>query len=74
MNGRCWPDHDRRIWRSQSSGVRLHLSLLGDLQRVIDLDPEVPDRALKFAVAEEELDGPEIPGPPVDQCRLGAPH
>ena len=50
--------------------MRLHLGLLRDLLRVVDLNSEVPDRALKFAVAEEELNGPEIPGPPVDQRRL----
>ena len=30
----------------------LHLSLLGDLERVVDLDPEVSDGALKFAVTK----------------------
>jgi hypothetical protein len=30
----------------------LHLSLLGDLQRVVNLDSEVSDRAFKFAVTE----------------------
>src|SRR5205823_13177822 len=30
----------------------LYLSLLGDLQRVVDLDPEVSDGALKFAVTK----------------------
>ena len=54
--------------------TKLHLSLLGDLQRVVDLDSEVSDGALKFAVAEQKLNRPEIPGPPVDQCRFGAPH
>jgi hypothetical protein len=57
-----------------TSPTRLHLSLLRDLQRVVDLDPEVSDRALKFAVVEEKLDGPEIPGPAVDQRRFRAPH
>ena len=36
--------------------ARLHLSLLRDLQSVVDLYPEVPDRALKFAMAKEKLD------------------
>jgi hypothetical protein len=36
--------------------MRLHLSLLRDLQRVVDLDSEVSDGALKFAMAEEKLD------------------
>ena len=53
-----------------TSPAELHLSLLGDLQRVVDLDSEVSDGALQFAMAEEKLDGPEIPGPPVDQRRL----
>jgi hypothetical protein len=30
----------------------LHFSLLGDLQRVVDVDPEVSDGALKFAVTK----------------------
>src|SRR6266851_2077125 len=57
-----------------TSSTRLHLSLLRDLQRVVDLDSEVSDGALQFAMAKEKLDGPEIPGPPVDQCRFGTPH
>jgi hypothetical protein len=43
--------------------VDLRLRLLGDLQCVVDLDPEVSDRTLKFGMAEEKLDGPEILGP-----------
>src|ERR1022692_512232 len=35
--------------------ARLHLSLLRDLQSVVDLYPEVPDRALKFAMAQGEV-------------------
>jgi hypothetical protein len=45
-------DCDRRFWRPQSSPVRLHLSLLCDLERVVDLDPEVSHGALKLGVAE----------------------
>ena len=41
---------------------------------LVDLDSEVSDGALQFAMAKEKLDGPEIPGPPVDQCRFGTPH
>ena len=52
----------------------LHLGLLGDLQRVVDLNSEVSDGALKLAMAEEKLDGPKIPRPPVYQRRFGAPH
>lgn len=57
-----------------TSLAELHLSLLGDLQRIVDLDSEVSDGALKFAVAEEKLNRPQVPGPPVDQRRFGAPH
>jgi hypothetical protein len=32
--------------------VGLDLSLLSDLQRVVDFDPEVSDSALKFAVTK----------------------
>ena len=54
--------------------ARLHLSLLRDLQRVVDLDAEVSDNTLKFAVTQEKLDGPEIPGAPIDQRRFGTPQ
>ncbi len=52
----------------------LYLRLLSDLQRIVDLDPEIPDRALEFGVAEEELDRSEIFGPPVDQRGFRASH
>jgi hypothetical protein len=45
--------------------------LLGDLERVIDLDAEVPHRALQFAVAKKKLHRPKILGSSVDQRRLG---
>jgi hypothetical protein len=38
------------------------------------LDPEVSDGALQFGMAEEKLDGSEIPGPSVDQRRFSTPH
>jgi hypothetical protein len=36
-----------------ASPVRLHLSLFRDLQRIVDLDPEVSDGAFEFAVTEQ---------------------
>ena len=57
-----------------TSWTRLHLGLLGDLQRIVDLDPEVSDSAFKFGVPEQQLNRPEILRPPVDQRRFGAPH
>jgi hypothetical protein len=37
------------------------LNLLGDFQGVIDLDAQVPHRRLKLGVAEQELNGPQVP-------------
>jgi hypothetical protein len=39
-------------------GSFLHLSLLGDLQRVVNLDAEVPNGALELGVAQEKLHRP----------------
>jgi hypothetical protein len=50
------------------------VDLLGDGERIIELDAEVPDRALHLGVPEEELNCPEISGSPIDQRRLGAPE
>ena len=53
--------HERRFMaglRPSGSAVAtsvagLHFSLLGDLQRVVNLDAEVSDRAFEFAVTEQ---------------------
>jgi hypothetical protein len=50
------------------------VDLLGDGERIIDLDAEVSDRALHLGVPEEELNCPEVPDSPIDQRRLGAPE
>src|SRR5438128_12478499 len=57
-----------------TNSVDLHLRLLGDLQSVVDLDSEIPDGAFKFRVPKQELNGPEIPGPPVNQRGFRAPQ
>jgi hypothetical protein len=54
--------------------MRLHLRLLGELQGVVDFDPEVSDRALQVGVPKEALNGPKIAGSPIDQRRFGAPQ
>jgi hypothetical protein len=46
--------------------------LLGDLERVIDLDAKIPHRAFELRVAKEELDGSQVPSSPVDQSWLRA--
>jgi hypothetical protein len=48
------------------------VDLLGDRERVIDLDAKVSDRALHLGVAKEQLNRPEVSGSPIDQGRLGS--
>ena len=48
------------------------VNLFGDSEGVIHLDTQVADSALDFAMAKQELNGPEVPRPPIDQGRLGS--
>jgi hypothetical protein len=50
------------------------VDLLGDSERIVNLDAEVPDGALHFGVPKEKLNRPEVSGPPVNQSRLGSPQ
>ena len=50
------------------------VDLLGDGERIVNLDAEVPDGALHFGVPKEKLNGAEVPGSPVNQGRLGSPQ
>ena len=50
------------------------VNLLCDCERVIDLDAKVSDRALHLGVPKEQLNRAEVPGPPVNQSRLGSPQ
>jgi hypothetical protein len=52
--------------------ANLHLRLLGDLKSIVDLDPEIPDGAFKFGVAEKKLNGPETLCSPLNQRRFRA--
>jgi hypothetical protein len=49
----------------------LHLGVLSDLQRIVDLDAEIPDGTFKLRMSEQQLNSPEILGPSVDKRRLG---
>ena len=49
------------------------VDLLGDRERIVDLDAEVPDRALHLSVAKEKLNRTEVPSPPINQSGLGSP-
>ena len=48
------------------------INLFRYCQGVIDLDAEIPDRAFDLGMPEQELDGPEISRPPIDQGRFCA--
>src|SRR5258705_12732577 len=47
-------------------GESLHLGLLGDFQRIVDLDDEIPNCVFEFRVPEQQLNSSEISGPPID--------
>ena len=44
-----------------------HFCLFRHLQRVVELDAEVADRAFNPGVTQQELDSPQVLGAPVDQ-------
>jgi len=60
--------------RAAGKARRSDLCLLRDLQGVVHLDAKVPDRRFKFAMAKEQLHGPQVLRASVDQRRLGSPH
>jgi hypothetical protein len=64
------PPGSRRATAVDWSPARLQLNLLRHLERVVDLDAEVSDRALKLSVAEEKLAGAKVAGLLVDQRDL----
>src|SRR5438552_11190415 len=75
MNGRRWPVSDRRTrWRSLTSLANLHLGLLSDLQRIVDLDAEILNCAFEFRVPEQQLNSSEISGPPIDHRSFRTSH
>jgi len=47
--------------------ANLHLGLLGDLQRIVDLDTEIPNCAFELGVPEQKLNGSQISGSSIDQ-------
>ena len=46
------------------------VNLLGDLNRVVDFDAEISDRAFDLGMAKQELDCTEVAGSPIDQSGL----
>jgi hypothetical protein len=55
-----------------TSTARLHLSLLGDIQRIVNLGTEISNGAFELHAPKQDLNGTEIPGAPVDQRGFGA--
>lgn len=56
------------------SSAFLQFNLFGDAQRVINLDAEISYRTLKFGVAKQDLDGPQVPRLFVNQGGFGSAH
>jgi len=52
LDGRSWSVCDCQFGVT-TGAVRLHLSLLSDLQRVIDFNAQIPDSAFELAVPEQ---------------------
>ena len=48
------------------------IDLLGNRESVVDLNPEIPDRAFDLGVAKQELNSAQVPRAAVDQRGLGA--
>jgi hypothetical protein len=46
------------------------IDLLRDCQSIVDLDPEIADRAFQLGMPEQKLDRAKIPGTPIDQRNL----
>jgi hypothetical protein len=50
------------------------VDLLGNDERIIDLDAKISDGALHLGVPKEQLNHAEVAGPPVNQDRFGSPQ
>jgi hypothetical protein len=60
--------------RYDAGGRRLKVDLLGHIQGIIYLNPEIPDSALEFRMAKEELHFAQVSGLAIDLGRLRTPH
>lgn len=61
----------RAEWLCSAKGSS-EIDLLGDRDGIVDLDPEIPNCAFDFRVAQQKLNGTQVPRPPVNQRGLGA--
>lgn len=46
----------------------------GQTERVLDVDAQVPDRAVELGVTEQDLHRAQVAGLPIDERHLGAPE
>ena len=53
----------------QSSNFRL----LGELESIVNLDTEIANRTLQLRVSEQQLDGAQILGTPINQRSFDSP-
>ena len=60
----------KRAEHVRSARVFSDINLFRYCQRVIDLNAKIPDRAFDLGMPEQELDGPEITCPSIDQGRF----
>ena len=67
LNAHSWPVGEEMRRQPAESIKSLHLGLLGDLQRIVNLNSEVAHRAFQLGVAEQQLHYPEILCSSVDQ-------
>jgi hypothetical protein len=54
--------------------ARSDVDLLGYRQSIVDIDAQIPHRALNLRMTEQELNGPEIACATVNQGRLRPPQ
>ena len=72
--------HHFRIWRVDDrrhppmAVSFLQFNLFSDAQRVIDFDAEISVRTLKFGVAKQDLNGPQVTSLFVNQGGFGSAH
>lgn len=60
--------------RSAAKTHWLYLGLFGNLQCIVNFNPQVPHSAFQLRVAQQRLHCPQVFGSPVNQSSLGSAH
>ena len=66
LNSRSWPASRPPRDEAVARASELDFRLFGHFKGVVHLDAEVADGTLQFGMAEQQLNGAEVLGPPVD--------